>query len=329
MKVMRLIYFIVVFMCGMSLQAQDKLTFTIFSDIHQDIIPNAGERLDVILRNTEKNRSSFVIQLGDFAINRKSNDDIVAKWLDYPIEKYSVLGNHDLDIGTKEQYIKYMKMPAPYYFFDKGIYRFVVLDTNFILDDNGNEVDYANSNYYGKTNNRISKPQLNWVEELLTDKSLHYIFLAHTAVDGSLHDNPSLAEFRRILEKAHENGVRIAAVFGGHFHMDYHVLRNGINYLQLNSASYLYVGNKYTNKTRYPEAEYKRSPTLADTAPYKDALYGIVNLDPKKQTITLKGVKSSFIKPSPQDLGVEPEIDLINRNVVPYSATVSNIKYRY
>lgn len=310
-------------------KSQEIVKFTLFADIHQDIIPDASVRLNDILDATQKNSSQFIVQLGDFAMQKPANKYFFDLWLNYPLEKYSVLGNHDMDIGTKEQYVKYMKMEAPYYYFDKGILRFIVLDTNYYLDTDGRMKDYADSNYYGKETDHISSEQLDWLELLLKDKHKQVVVFTHAPVDGVFEDNASFIKLRNILESAKKEGLSIAGVMSGHNNLDCHTVRNGIHYIQINSASYLWIGEKYADRSRYPESIYKDRPSLPSTAPYKKALYANIAINPIIRQISIKGAKSNFISPSPHELGKPENINSINQEVVKNSAVITDISYKY
>ncbi|GBU08317.1 hypothetical protein AwDysgo_16480 [Bacteroidales bacterium] len=309
--------------------SQEIIRFTVFTDLHQDIIPDASLRLHKILDAAHSNRSQFIVQLGDFAIRRKENDSLVSIWKNHYLEKYSVLGNHDLDIGTKQQYIDYIGSKTPYYFFDKGSYRFIILDTNFFINDKGQEIDYANSNYYGKKTDRISKAQLLWIEQLLGDKSKHIFVFSHTPVDGLIRDNESFIELRTILSKAKQNGSQIAAVMSGHHHIDHYIERDGIHYIELNSASYVYVGEAYANRSRYPDSFYQKRNSLQFVVPYKDALYANVSLDAQNKKIFIEGFKSSFIPPSPAELGLPMKVNKITGDSIYYRPIISNMELAY
>ena len=77
---------------------------------------------------------------------------------------------------------------------------------------------------------------------------------------------------------------------------------NGIAYIQINSASNQWVGEKYACPERFSDEINQKRPALKYTLPYKDALYGIVTLT--GDGMQLKGVKSEFIAPGPEELGI-------------------------
>ena len=71
----------------------------------------------------------------------------------------------------------------------------------------------------------------------------------------------------------------------GHNHMDGATVVDGVHYVQLNSASYLWVGEKYGRM-----------------APYTDPLFAFLTLDPAG-TITIRGRTSTFRRPTPAERG--------------------------
>ena len=109
---------------------------------------------------------------------------------------------------------------------------------------------------------------------------------------------------RGILEAENERCgfKKVIAAFSGHDHTNYTKEINGITYIQINSASNQWVGEKYACLERFSEEINKRKPSLKYTVPYKDSLYAIVTLDSK--SLKMKGRESSFIPPTPMDIGI-------------------------
>jgi len=67
----------------------------------------------------------------------------------------------------------------------------------------------------------------------------------------------------------------------------------------------IWVGKKYAHKIKgIPEHIYKKNPDLKYVCPYADPLYAFVTIN-KNGTIVIKGKTSSWMLPSPMDLGIE------------------------
>ena len=64
----------------------------------------------------------------------------------------------------------------------------------------------------------------------------------------------------------------MAACFNGHWHIDHQREINGIPYIHINSAAYLWVGSRL-RKDRLPAELAKRFPTVASTIPYTKPLF--------------------------------------------------------
>jgi hypothetical protein len=72
--------------------------------------------------------------------------------------------------------------------------------------------------------------------------------------------------------------------------------------------SYQWLGEKNSNKNRYPSALYDQYKSLDKIAPYKDALYTFITIDPKKEQLKIEGLKSEWLAPSPIVLNVPNQV---------------------
>ena len=66
--------------------------------------------------------------------------------------------------------------------------------------------------------------------------------------------------------------------------------------------SYKWLGSQYAVNDRYPEEILKKYPSAKYIAPYRDPLYALVTINSNK--LKINGMKSEFIPPTPEDLGV-------------------------
>ena len=64
------------------------------------------------------------------------------------------------------------------------------------------------------------------------------------------------------------------------------------------------MGGKYRHERLEPELA-KRFPVLSSTAPYIQPLFTMLEIDPAKGSFTLRGKKSEWMKPSPQEMNFE------------------------
>ena len=94
---------------------------------------------------------------------------------------------------------------------------------------------------------------------------------------------------------------RVIACINGHTHIDHNQEINGIHYIQINSSSYKWLGEKYSTTGRYSKKFDSFYPDMRYTAPYKDSIYAFAEITDKQ--ITIKGKLSEFVGPHPKDMG--------------------------
>ena len=279
-----------------------RVTFAVVSDLHQDIAHDAEERLSTFLRAANDNQVDFIIELGDFCMPKEENKPFLKRWQDYAGEKYMLLGNHDMDNCSKEEVMQFIGMNNRYYSFDKGDFHFVILDPNNIYDGE-KYIPYENGNYfgYGEKVSYVDPEQVEWLKKDLQSTDKRCIIFSHQSFECSSQNRE---EIRKIFEDENLRAgyKKVAVAFSGHDHTNYMKEINGIAYIQINSASNQWVGEKYACPERFSDEINQKRPALKYTLPYKDALYGIVTLT--GDGMQLKGVKSEFIAPGPEELGI-------------------------
>lgn len=303
--------------------ADELITFGISTDIHNDIIHDGEVRLKYYLAEMASRNVDFIIDLGDFCHPVDDSKKFAELWKASPLEKYNVLGNHDMDLGTKTEFMQFVGMEERYYSFDKGKFHFIVLDLNNLKV--GEEyMPYANANFYVPSWQRafIDTEQLEWLKRDLERTNKYSIIFSHQSLDED--ESGNAGEVRRILEEANKKAEfrKVIMSINGHNHMDYHREINGIYYVQINSMSYKWVGDKYKSRSRFPEEVNRRRPNLEKTIPFTDPLYACVTIGNGK--IVIDGVKSTFIKPGPDELGMD-----LTRMSNPFTAEISNRKLKY
>lgn len=291
-----------------------KLKFGIISDIHPDIMHDGERRLRAFLEAAVKNKVDFIIELGDFCFAKEANIPFRDLWDRFPGDKYHVLGNHDMDICTKEEYMEFVGMKSRYYSFDKGDFHFIVLDPNNLFVD-GEYIPYKNGNFYVDTSQRehIDPEQLEWLKKDLAATGKRCILFSHQCLENTVQNRELV---RGILEAENRRCgfTKVAVAFSGHDHTNYTKEINGITYIQINSASNQWVGEKYACPERFSEEINKRKPALKYTVPYADPLYAFVTLS--TDSLKMKGRESTFVPPGPEAIGI-PET-LFPFPLVPY-----------
>ncbi len=275
-----------------------KLSFGIVTDVHKDLMPDADERLQTFIDRAQEIKVDFIIQMGDFCFAEDKNKGFLKIWEQFEGPKYHVLGNHDMDKNSKDEVLDFWGMPKTYYSYDFGGYHFVVLDANFLYQDN-KFIDYKHANFYVDSSIRtyINNEQIEWFKADLEATELPTIVFSHQSLWHGVKN-------RLILQKIMEDHKdKVICSLNGHNHTDYHYVKNSIDYIGINSMSYQWVSGKYTSTERFPKELYKKYGNLHHIAGYKDPLYAFATLNPKG-TMEIEGVRSEWMSPSPYDLGM-------------------------
>ena len=122
-------------------------------------------------------------------------------------------------------------------------------------------------------------------------------------------------EVRKVLEEANKKAgyTKVLASLCGHHHTDYHTQINGVYYIQINSASYHWVGGKY-QVVRYSEKINEAFPAIKNTIPYESSLYTFIEID--NSGMRIEGKSSRFVGPGPEEMGMPERPE--NAPIVPY-----------
>jgi predicted phosphodiesterase len=276
-------------------------TFGLCADVHQDVMHDAPERLEVFVRAMNERQATFIAQLGDFCIPKPGNRRFLETFHSFAGPHYHVLGNHDTDSEnltkngfTQEDTKAFWGMPANYYSFEHGGVRFIVLDGNDRPDDWG--TDYPL---------HVGDAQLQWLERELSRTHEPVIVLSHQSAEHPEGlDNGAMV--RALLEDANRKAGfhRVLACFSGHHHLNYFAEVAEIPYVQVNSMSYFWVGEECQNFA-YPPHIHASAPMLEFTAPYRDPLWTTVTVDPDAGEIRIEGRMSEWAGASPEQLGYQ------------------------
>lgn len=268
-----------------------KTRFGVITDVHQDVMHDGTQRLGAFIEAMTIEKVDFIVQLGDFCVPHERNRPFLDTWKRFTGPAHHVLGNHDMDGGVpRETTTQFLGMPARHYHFDRGGFRFIVLDGN---DPGGGTRGYARF---------IAPPQLAWLDETIAHSPNRVIILIHQPLEGS-GGIVNAADVRAVLTKhTLDDKPKTAAVFSGHCHQDYVRRIDGIPHAQINSASYVWLPANTRQKT-YDDALHAKHPYLDHVAAYKDPLWAIVTLDPANATITVQGRQSAWHGPDPWQRG--------------------------
>ncbi|MFV0483965.1 MAG: metallophosphoesterase family protein [Bacteroidales bacterium] len=292
-----------------SCKSEPLFRFAVCSDIHKDIMPDADKRLATFIKVASSYNANFIVQLGDFCYPTSDNKQFMSIWNSFAGNRYSVLGMHDLNRNTKLEITDFLNMPDSRYSFDVNGITFIILDTNFYKDSNGNFYDYSARNFMGKENlNQVPDIQTEWLRAKLEQTNNKCIIFSHYPLYNT--QNPEInANVRTVLnsENSRAGYKKVIASFNGYTHADYSQTVNGITYVSINSMSNIWVGAKYSSTRRFTQLDNKNYPPLKYTIPYTLPLYAIVEIF--KDRIRLIGTNSAFMKPTPLDMDMHSRED--------------------
>lgn len=289
-------------------EKRNSIKFGVITDLHHDIMHDSLERLGTFIDAMNHEKPDFIIQVGDFCIPKNENKPLLEVWNKFDGPKFHVLGNHDTDGGFKrEQTVAFWNAQDKYYSFDKGSYHFVVLDGNEHNESKSRPAGYARY---------ISAAQLNWLRNDLKNTNLPTIIFCHQGMDNDAGGLENGTLIRYTLEQAKNKNrkPKVIMVISGHHHQDYHNHINDIHYVQINSASYQWLGDKY-QEVRYTKEIDQAHPNIKNTVPYREPIWAMIDIK-DGETIRIKGKKTEFVGSSPTDLQVE--MDTYIYPIVPY-----------
>lgn len=303
--------------------SEERLSFAIASDFHAPDVPGGKERVEAFIKAAKKARVDFIIELGDFCRLDSASKVYRDIWNRFKGDKYHAIGNHDLDRYSVDEYARGMGMPNRYYSFDKGKFHFIVLDGNNYSDGKSiHHYDHANYGKYPFSHHSyLDEQQLEWLKKDLQSTNLKTVIFTHQSIDTELKNGQ---EVRSILEQENKRAgfKKVVLSFSGHNHSNYTKVINGITYMQINSASYVWIGKPTQTEKRFPKEINDKYSLMTYSMMYDKPLYAIVTLTEKAADI--KGVKAKFIPPTPHEIGLGDSI-----GVFPLVSTIEDARVKF
>jgi predicted phosphodiesterase len=222
-------------------EGQPELRIGLVTDLHYADRPASGTRfyresfskLEAAVEQFKIEKPKFVVELGDLIDNGAGPEDDL-KFLKRMNDLFTtispnrhyLLGNHCVQVLTKEEFLGGIEREKSYYSFDEGDHHFVVLDACFTSAS----VPYGRNNF--KWDDCLIPPaELEWLQaDLKANASKKTIVFAHQRLDNiEKLSAKNAADVRKSLE-AHGN---VLAVFQGHSHENDYQNIAGIHYCTL------------------------------------------------------------------------------------------------
>jgi predicted phosphodiesterase len=226
--------------------------FGVLSDVHYADREPAGDRFyrqslsKVKEAVDEMNHQNvdFLIELGDFkdqdttpneanTLNYLTNIESVFQKFEGPT--YHVLGNHDMDGISKQQFLESVEntdIPSTesYYSFNRKKIHFVVLDGNFTKE--GKSYDHGNFSWEDAS---IPEQEISWLKDDLKQNKLPVIIFIHQMLDESKNVKQAVQNASKVRQILEQSG-NVIVVFQGHVHEERYNLINGIHYYSVNAV---------------------------------------------------------------------------------------------
>ena len=184
-------------------------------------------------------RPAFAIELGDFkdqgpdkAATLGFLDKIEGEFAQFAGARYHVLGNHDMDRLTKDDFLTHVtnagqtKAQAHYSFVKNGV-TFIVLDACY----NAKMEHYTPGNWQWDDAN-VPPVELAWLEKELAAAKGHVVVFCHQRIDPAA-EKQHLVKNAEAVRKVLEASGKVKGVFTGHQHAGGFCQERGITYYSL------------------------------------------------------------------------------------------------
>jgi hypothetical protein len=232
-----------------SFESRPSLRFGIVTDCHYADADPVGTRfyrespvkLSECVARMNAERAAFLVELGD--LKDQGEPPCESRTLEYlaSIEavlagfegpRYHVLGNHDMDSISKQQFLAHVENTGvdakrSYYSFSRfrTYLHFVVLDANYTAD--GRDYDHGSFDW---TDANIPAHEIDWLRQDLAAGAGPVVVFIHQRLDGT---GPVYVKNAAEVRQALETCGRVVAVFQGHHHEGGYNCLGGIPYYTL------------------------------------------------------------------------------------------------
>ncbi len=223
--------------------------FAVVADVQYANKDAAGERyyrqspggLERFVQAANMQKPDFAIEFGDIIDGgpdaAQELDSILAIYHQLDCPKYYVLGNHEFSGLSRDVVLAKLNLEKGYYAFDRGTFRFVVLDTV--------ELSASSDAAIG---------QLAWLDRQLADAAMRKM---DVMVFGHYPPLPEAGSYlagnaRAVCQRLEKYGC-VRAYLCGHYHPGGYVKQNGVHYLTLPAMVDTPDGRTWAMMALYPD----------------------------------------------------------------------------
>jgi 3',5'-cyclic AMP phosphodiesterase CpdA len=284
----------------------NKIKFAIFTDLHYEHIHDGRQRIENFVSEIDHKDVDFIVELGDFCSPKQENRVLLDILDSTGKPHYHLVGNHDSDLFTKEEFLHFLGMNNSYYSFTYGSVKFIALDTCFIQNSCGYE-PYSKKNYNTTKGIYpvIPQDELNWLEDQLADDYPFFVILSHHSLENEFAQRGvyNRNAVQELINRANSSGKKVLLCLNGHDHADSIRKIEETYYFGLNSMSYIWFGPEYEHFCYSPEI-HKQYPFLKDMVLYREGLYAIITIT-EQGSIEVEGMEGHYQTISPEELGLK------------------------
>ena len=205
----------------------------------------------------------FLVELGDFvehhATREKSLaslDAIESEFARFRGPRYHVLGNHDLQTVTREEFVRHAPNSGDaagrtFYSFGKNGFTFIVLDHGYFAD--GTPMVPGRTDW---TKGHVSAEQWRWLDSVLADAKGKVVVFSHWRLDPLGSGGLTALDADRMRKTLEKSGKAIAS-FSGHHHYGHYMNIGGIGYYCLKAmcTGSGAENNSYAEVSVYPSGK--------------------------------------------------------------------------
>jgi hypothetical protein len=187
---------------------------------------------------------AFVVQNGDFIDGAASASAALTDLatinnaLNVNVPKHHVLGNHEVTRLRKEQVMSVTGQPGKWYSFVESGVTFIVLDGNFLSDDDSNDLSVSSSQAgVSPYKSYIPPAQRAWLADTIAASPYKCVIICHYPVyyvGAFSWGLTNAAAVRKILESF---GDKVIGCISGHLHDNFIRRVNGILYATLHATT--------------------------------------------------------------------------------------------
>ena len=306
----------------------DTIAFSVFADLHwrEGDWSGCEARLDAILDRAVRSRAEFVIHCGDFCHDVAAARGMIAKYAASPVPAYHVMGNHEFECSDSlDDVLSAFGMERNYYSFDVRGFRFVALDNNYHNGADGKLKHYADESAWAKCHQEgaicIPPEQVEFLLDAIRTAPGPVCLFSHARMKYAPGIR-GIANSREILAEADKaRAGRPVIWFNGHHHRNQLLVRDGMAFLDVNSASSDWTWKPHS---AYPPELMAKCHVACNTLLNAEPVYAIVRLS-MDGDVEIEGMKGAhFMGVTPESLG----IDTTDPDGLKFETDVLSAKFR-